>query len=112
MSKNTVRSTRTSKRPKRQVENPDYAEFTRRIVKAYARRVADGDIEALPSMAQLASDVDTALHDAVAGLRTWGYSWAAIATRLGVNRSTAQERFAQPGSGTPPLFDLCEGGQP
>jgi hypothetical protein len=37
----------TPNRTRQTVENPEYAAFARRILKAYARRVATGDIEAL-----------------------------------------------------------------
>jgi hypothetical protein len=39
-------------RPRRRdvVENDEYAAFVRRIVRAYARRVATGDVEALTDM--------------------------------------------------------------
>ena len=54
MSKNTVkpgltpnRASKRGKRAKRQVENDQFDAFVRRILAAYARRVATGDIEAL-----------------------------------------------------------------
>jgi signal transduction histidine kinase len=43
--------------------------FVRRIVRAYARRVAAGDVEALRSLAMLSSEVDAVTRLAVAGLR-------------------------------------------
>jgi hypothetical protein len=75
------------------VENDEYAAFARRIVAAYARRVGHGDVEALPAMVALAGDLDTAIYHAVTGLRGFGYSWADIATRLGVTRQAAQQRW-------------------
>lgn len=75
------------------VENREFDAFARRIVRAYARRVADGDIEALPALRDLATTVDTALHDAVTGLRQFGYSWADIGNRIGVTRQAAQMRW-------------------
>jgi hypothetical protein len=78
---------------RRAVENPEYAAFTRRILKAYARRVATGDIEALALMAELADTIDTSIRDAVTGLRDRGYSWADIGSRLGVTRQAAQQRW-------------------
>jgi len=77
------------------VENREFDAFARRILRAYARRVADGDIEALPALRDLASTVDIALQDAVTGLRQFGYSWAEIAARLGVTRQAAQMRWGQ-----------------
>jgi hypothetical protein len=65
----------------------------RRILKAYARRVATGDIEALALMAELADTIDTSIRDAVTGLRDRGYSWADIGSRLGVTRQATQQRW-------------------
>ena len=96
MTKNTVKPALTRKRGKRVVENPEYASFARRILKAYARRVADGDIEALHQLALFVSDVDDATREAVAGLRRWGYSWHDIAQRVGVSKQAAQQRWGNP----------------
>jgi len=81
------------KRNRRVIENSEFDAFARRIVRAYARRVASGDIEALVALRQLASTVGTATADAVQGLRSFGYSWADIAARLGVSRQAAQMRW-------------------
>ena len=83
----------STRRPRRVVENDDYAAFTRRILHAHARRISHGDIEGLHALAALAADIDTALHSAVTGLRAQGYSWADIAARLGVTRQAAQQRW-------------------
>jgi hypothetical protein len=77
------------------VENDDYAAFTRRILAAHGRRIAHGDIEGLTALAALADDVEHALADAVDGLRTRGYSWTEIATRLGITRQAAHQRWAR-----------------
>jgi len=92
---NTVKTTLTSKRVRRVVENDDYAAFTRRVLRAYARRVADGDVEALTLMTDLADEIDTAISQAVTGLRAFGYSWAEIGSRLGVTRQAAQQRWGR-----------------
>lgn len=84
---------RSSRRPGRVVENTEFAAFVRRVVRAHARRIAEGDIEALPDMFALAVHIDTAIGTAVAGLRQWGYSWADIALRLGITRQAAQQRW-------------------
>jgi hypothetical protein len=89
----TVNTALTPKRPRRAVENDEYAAFARRVIRAYARRIADGDIEALTDMTTLAADLDQAITDAVTGLREYGYSWAEIARPLGVTRQAAQQRF-------------------
>jgi hypothetical protein len=92
-SKNTVNPVLTAKRSRAVVENDAYAAFARRILAAYARRIADGDIESLTLMTGLATDIDTAIGQAVTGLRAFGYSWAEIGSRLGVTRQAAQQRW-------------------
>ena len=89
----TVKARLTPKRARPVVENDDYAAFAHRILRAYARRVATGDIDALTHMTDLAREIDTAIGQAVTGLRTFGYSWAEIGTRLGVTRQAAQQRW-------------------
>jgi hypothetical protein len=74
------------KRPRRTVENDEYGEFIRRILRAYSRRIADGDIEALSLMTRLAGELDDAIGQAVKGLRAQGYSWTEIGDRLGITR--------------------------
>jgi hypothetical protein len=93
MSENTVNDPLTPKRSKGVVENDAYAAFARRILRAYSRRVATGDIEALADLVQLADHIETAIQDAVIGLREFGYSWAEIGTRLGVSKQAAQQRW-------------------
>ncbi len=84
----------TSRKRRRQgVENTDYAAFAARVIRAHARRIADGDVDALADLLRLADEVDTATQTAVAGLRSFGYSWAEIATRLGTTRQAAQQRW-------------------
>ena len=85
----------TANRTRRTVENDDYAAFTRRILAAYARRVASGDVEALARMTTLAADLDEAIGQAVTGLREFGYSWTEIGLRLGITRQAAQQRWGQ-----------------
>ncbi len=94
----TIQPAGTNSRPSRPrhrdvVENDEYAAFARRIVRAYARRVATGDVEALTDMVALSSVLDDAIADAVTGLRAHGYSWAEIAARLGISRQAAQQRW-------------------
>jgi hypothetical protein len=77
----------------RAVENAEFTAFGRRVLRAAGRRVAAGDVEALPALVALATELDTAIGHAVTGLRAAGYSWAEIATRLGVTRQAAQQRW-------------------
>lgn len=82
-------------RTRQRVENVKFDAFVRRILAAYGRRVAAGDIEALRSLARLSSEVDAVTRLAVAGLkaRPHSYSWAEIAARLGTSRQAAQMRY-------------------
>jgi hypothetical protein len=81
---------------RRHVENTDYAGFARRVLAAHGRPVAAGDIEGLPELVALATELDDAITTAVAGLRDRGYSWADIATRLGISRQAAHQRWETP----------------
>ena len=92
-SPDTVKTTLTPDRAPRVVQNDEYAAFARRVLRAYARRVADGDVEALTLMLGLSAEIDTAIAQAVTGLRGSGYSWAEIGSRLGITRQAAQQRW-------------------
>ena len=91
----TVKNPLTSNRAGRVVENDEYAAFARRVLRACARRVADGDVDALALMLGLAAENDTANSQAVPGLRGFGYSWAEIGSRLGITRQAAQQRWGR-----------------
>ncbi len=105
MSASTVNLALTPNRPSRPrpsrptparrnvVENDDYAAFTRRVLAAHGRRIARGDIEGLAALAEIAISLDAAMRLAIQGLRTHGYSWADIASRLGITRQAAQQRW-------------------
>ena len=54
------------------MENGEYAAFARRVLRAYARRVATGDVEALTLMLGLSAE---------------------IGSRLGITRQAAQQRW-------------------
>ncbi len=75
------------------VENTDYAAFTRRIIRAHARRIATGDIEGLTTLRTLEDELTRAVTHAVTGLRAFGYSWTEIGARLRITRQAAQQRF-------------------
>jgi hypothetical protein len=93
--RNAVKGSLTPKRRERVVENPEFAAFARRILRAAARRVANGDVEGLAGLVALRSEVDTAMAAAIGGLRSpqWSYSWADIARVLGTTRQAAQQRY-------------------
>ena len=85
------------------VENDEYAEFARRVISAYARRVAQGDVDALPGLYRLADEVNSMLATAAVRLHDdAGYSWTDIARRIGISRQAAQQRWSRVRPGSPP----------
>jgi hypothetical protein len=93
----SVKPLLTPKRRTKVTENDEFAAFLRRAIRAYGRRIAAGDIDALGDAAFLSAQLDIAIKSAVAGLRQRGYSWADIGRQLGVTRQAAQQRWgAQP----------------
>ena len=83
------------RRRRQPVENDEYARFARRIITAAGRRIAEGDVEGLADLVNLSNDLDAAILNAVKGLRGFGYSWGDIATRLGISRQAAQQRWGE-----------------
>jgi hypothetical protein len=77
-----------------QTEAEKYFAFTRRILRACARRVADKDIEALTGMVALRAELDAQIEQAVIGL-SGDYSWAEIGRALGTTKQAAHMRFGQ-----------------
>ena len=80
------------------VENGAYSAFLRRAIRAAGRRVGRGDVEGLADLLSLAGELDRAIDTAVTGLRNAGYSWGEIASRVGVSRQAAQQRWACTGA--------------
>ena len=91
---NTVKASLTRKRPQRTVETAEFTGFARRILRALGRRVGAADVEALPDLVALEGEVHAAVRAAVTELRNrHGYSWSEIASRLGVSKQAAQQRY-------------------
>ena len=101
-SRSTVKNGLTPYRQKRVVENAEFTAFGSRILRATGRRVAAGDVDALPALAALSAELDAAISDAVTGLRGAGYSWREIAVRLGITRQAAHQRWAGSTDGARP----------
>ena len=78
------------------VENSDYTAFLRRAIRSAGKRVGGGDVDGLADLLSLAGELDRAIDAAVRGLREAGYSWGEIASRLGVSRQAAQQRWGDP----------------
>lgn len=75
-------------------DHSEFVAFSRRILRALARRMAVSDPEDLAELLALRSDLDAAIDQAVAGLRSNGFSWAEIARGTGTTRQAAQQRWA------------------
>jgi hypothetical protein len=93
MSASSDKAALSAKRRRRFVETDEYRAFLRRAIRAYGRRVADGDVEALPGLLNLSAELDQAIGCAVTGLRQHGYSWTEIANPIGVTRQAARQRW-------------------
>ncbi len=81
--------------PRRRTEDSEYGAFATRIVRAFGRRVAHGEAETLLLCLSLSRELDKAMSDGVAGLRSQGYSWAEIGSRVGTSRQAAQQRWGK-----------------
>lgn len=78
------------------VETADYAAMLRRMVRAYGKRIADGDPSDLAAAVELAAELNDTIGRAVAGMRDEaGFSWAELAVELGVSRQAAQQRWGR-----------------
>lgn len=76
-------------------DHSKYAQFVRRVIRGYGKRVADADDVDLAEMVQLRDVLEQAIADAVRGQRDLhGRSWADVAKPLGVTRQAAQMRYA------------------
>ena len=78
------------------MENDQYADFLRRALHGYTRRVGQGDIDAIASFSALVAEASEQLTEAVFLLRVRGYSWTDIGIRLGTTRQAAQQRWGTP----------------
>jgi len=84
----------------RETETMDYAKMMLRMVRAYSRRVADGDPDDLTDMLAVAAELDAQIALAVQGNRDkHGRSWADIAAGAGITRQAAQQRWGRDRSG-------------
>lgn len=77
-------------------ETSEIADMLSRMVRAYGRRLADGDPADLARAVKLSAQLERTIGEAVAAARAeHGWSWAELAVELGVTRSAAQQRYAR-----------------
>lgn len=96
--RSTVKRSFTAKRPKREVETTGkrgYISAAARFIRAAGRRAGEGDEPELAALLELRNVLDAAIADAVAGQRTYGKSWAAIARGTGTTREAAFQRWGK-----------------
>lgn len=78
----------------RERSTEDYLGAVRRMLRAAAKRVAEGDEFELAELLSLQSDLEWAVGQAVAGQRINGAkSWAMIGDGAGTTRQAAQMRW-------------------
>lgn len=78
------------------IETPEYAQMLRRMIKAYAKRVADADDVDLATMVELRGLFDEAIAAAVRGqVEIHGASWSEVARGLGTTKQAAHQRYAR-----------------
>jgi hypothetical protein len=78
-------------------ETQDYVAMLSRMVRGLGRRVADGDPVDLAAAVQLQAQLDVVIRDAVAGMRTAGFSWQQLADELGTSKQAVQQKYGRRG---------------
>lgn len=77
------------------VETPEFSGMLERMIRAYGRRVGDGDPVDLTRMVEVQRVFDQALRAAVRGQRDAGFSWREVAEGLGTARQSAQITYGR-----------------
>ena len=78
------------------LETTEYAAMLRRMIRAYGRRLAEGNPHDIAGALELARELDDAIGRAVAIARAEaGWSWAELALELGCTRQAAQQRYGR-----------------
>lgn len=89
-------------RPERarpRAETEPYGAFVRRAIRAYGRRIGEGEIEELAGLLELHALIDAVAAEAVRELRAEpnAHAWQAIADAVGLTRQGAMLRWPRAG---------------
>lgn len=77
-----------------QRDNSDFHSMLVRMIRAYGRRVAEGDTTDLTDLAGLAPLIEAELRAAVIAQRATGTSWSQVGEAVGgVSKQAAAKRF-------------------
>lgn len=104
-SRSTVKNSLTPNRRRRSVENDEYASFIRRVLRAYTRRVAAGDIDALADMTGLAAELEVSVSPGPRPIATAGHNQPGLAPQrarcplVSLRRSAAVSHQGPPRAG-------------
>lgn len=79
----------------RTVSNTDFVAFLRRVVRASARRVADGDEPELAELMAVRDELDDAICQAIDGQLAWGKSWTQIAVGMNMTKQGAFQWYSR-----------------
>ena len=78
------------------MENPEYAQMLRRMIRNYGRRVGDSDWNDLAAMVEVRDELDRAIAHAVTEQRRrFGFSSARIGEGFGITRQGAYQRWGK-----------------
>lgn len=86
---------RRAKRRPRWVEDAEYGAMLIRMVRAYGRRLEQADAGDLPTLVDLAHQVDEILVESVTAMRNRGVTWAEIGDAFGITKQAAQQRWGK-----------------
>ena len=79
----------------RTITSTQFVAFLRRVVRAAARRVAEGDESELAELFAVREDLDDAICSAIEGQLAIGKTWAQVAAGMGTSRQGAQQWYSR-----------------
>lgn len=87
-----------SARMRREREAPDMAAMVGRVARSMVRRAEDGELEVLSALKDMREAIEAAYIEAGQALHEWNdgaYSYALIASELGITRQAAFQAFSR-----------------